>query len=171
MKQWLRSLTMSTVVMAVVIGCSSPRPEPIAPRSTDGLNLLVAVEGEVQLKRDGWSGYVPVGFGTIIQYDDLLQVDGTATVVCGDFSRYLVGNHLVSAGTCRPPQKICVQIVVSLRTGAELALEARRRQIGFVRIHVVEECKERPVGRSIVEPSKKLVCDLRGLLVSEHVEV
>ena len=42
MKQWLRSLTMSTVVIAVVIGCSSPAPKPIAPEPTDGLNLLVA---------------------------------------------------------------------------------------------------------------------------------
>jgi hypothetical protein len=86
MKQWLRSLTMSTVVMAVVIGCSSPAPKPIAPEPTDGLNLLVAVEGEVRLKRDGWSDYIPVGFGTLIQYDDLLQVNGTATVLCGDLT-------------------------------------------------------------------------------------
>jgi len=86
MKQRSRLSIVPIVVMAALIGCSPPPPEPIAPRSTDGLNLLVAVEGEVRLKRDGWSEYIPVGFGTLIQCDDLLQVDGTATVLCGDLT-------------------------------------------------------------------------------------
>jgi len=67
-------------VTASLSGCSPP-PPPV-----DHPNLLVAVEGNVRLKRDGWSDYVPVGFGTLIHYDDLLQVDGTATVLCGDLT-------------------------------------------------------------------------------------
>jgi hypothetical protein len=86
MKQRFRLSIVPIVVMVVVIGCSPPAPKSVAPEPTDGLNLLVAVEGQVRLKRDGWSDYIPVGFGTLIQYDDLLQVDGIATVLCGDLT-------------------------------------------------------------------------------------
>jgi len=74
-------IILSLLIAALLNGCTKPIPEPV-----DHPNLLVAVEGDTLLKREGWSDYIPVGFGTIIQYDDLLQVDGTATILCGDLA-------------------------------------------------------------------------------------
>lgn len=69
------------ILMAVLGGCGQPTPEP-PPRP----NLLVGLEGDVQLKRAGWTDYIPVGFGTLLQYDDLLTVDESALVLCGDLT-------------------------------------------------------------------------------------
>ena len=74
-------IILSLLTAALLNGCTKPTPEPV-----DHPNLLVAVEGDTLLKREGWSDYIPVGFGTIIQYNDLLQVDGTASVLCGDLT-------------------------------------------------------------------------------------
>lgn len=74
----LAALLAATVSLS---RCSPPLSPPV-----DHPNLLVAVEGNVRLKRDGWSDYVPVGFGTLIHYGDLLQVDDAATILCGDLT-------------------------------------------------------------------------------------
>ncbi len=49
-------------------------------------NLLVEAEGGVVLRRIGWSGFLPVGFGTAVKPGDMLRVGagGKATVFCGD---------------------------------------------------------------------------------------
>jgi hypothetical protein len=82
-------IILSLLTAALLNGCTKPTPEPV-----DHPNLLVAVEGDTLLKREGWSDYIPVGFGTIIQYNDLLQVDGTASVLCGDLTvKTISGPH------------------------------------------------------------------------------
>src|SRR5262249_42798805 len=42
----------------------------------------------VSVKREGWSAYAPVLFGTALHYGDLLRLDGSAqaTVVCTDLT-------------------------------------------------------------------------------------
>lgn len=79
MKRLFSLVMVSVVIAATSNGCAKPTPEPV-----EGPNLLVALEGDVQVKREGWSDYIPVGFGTLVLYGDLLQVDGTASVLCGD---------------------------------------------------------------------------------------
>jgi hypothetical protein len=48
-------------------------------------NYLVQAEGSIQLRREGWNGFFPTGFGTLVQPGDLLRVtDGSlASVFCG----------------------------------------------------------------------------------------
>jgi len=52
------------------------------------MNFLVDVEGIVELKRQGWTDYVPVTFGTCLQWGDLVRVGSTApaVIVCADLS-------------------------------------------------------------------------------------
>ena len=71
-------------IAALLTGCtptSSPPPPPV-PRP----NVVIAVEGTAQLKRAGWKVYSPVGFGALLQYDDLLDVDGRVQILCGDLT-------------------------------------------------------------------------------------
>ncbi len=51
-----------------------------------GTNFLLTSSGSVQLKRYGWSNYIPVAFGTRLQSDDLLKIDGKASVLCANLS-------------------------------------------------------------------------------------
>jgi hypothetical protein len=52
------------------------------------VHLVVAVQEPVSVKREGWSAYAPVLFGTSLHYGDLLRLDGSAqtTVVCTDLT-------------------------------------------------------------------------------------
>lgn len=72
---------LSLLAAGLLGGCGKPASEAV-----DRPNLLVATGGDVRLKRAGWSDYVPVGFGTFLQSKDLLEVNGTALVLCGDLS-------------------------------------------------------------------------------------
>ena len=80
-KTWLLAIAFISLVITLLGGCQNPTPEPV-----QGVNLLVAVEGDARLKREGWSEYTPVDFGTPILHTDLLEVDGTISVLCGDLS-------------------------------------------------------------------------------------
>lgn len=80
----LYTLYLLIALLALLTGCTptSPPPPPPVPRP----NILIAVEGAVRLKRDGWKDYTPVGFGTLLSYDDLLEVDGSVRILCGDLT-------------------------------------------------------------------------------------
>ena len=53
---------------------------------SQGVNLTVFIEGQVSVKRKGWTSYAPVVFGTSLRIGDLLHVDESsrAKVVCSD---------------------------------------------------------------------------------------
>jgi hypothetical protein len=72
------------VLMIFFGGLSGCRPTPPPPAAHP--SLLVEVEGTVKLKRGDWSTYTPVDFGTLVEYDDLLDVEGAATILCGDMT-------------------------------------------------------------------------------------
>ncbi len=80
-KTWFLAIIFISLATTLLGGCQNPTPDPV-----QGVNLLVAVEGDARLKREGWSDYTPVDFGTPILHTDLLQVDGTISVLCGDLS-------------------------------------------------------------------------------------
>src|SRR5260370_27769077 len=56
--------------------------------SKDGLQLIVAMEGMVKLRRMGWTASAPAAFGTALRRGDLLSMDGSskATVACPDLT-------------------------------------------------------------------------------------
>jgi hypothetical protein len=62
-------------------------------------NLLVQAEGEVWLRRTGWSEYVLAGLGVAVEPGDLLRVaeGGTASVFCGDPTLWDAGPKSLSA--------------------------------------------------------------------------
>lgn len=57
-------------------------------RNDIGLNVIVALQGQVAMKRKGWGAFAPAGFGTILQRGDLLRLEGSsqAKVVCADLT-------------------------------------------------------------------------------------
>ena len=66
---------------------ATPAPSPGAGGDT-ALNLVVDVQGNISIKRLGWSDYAPAFFGMSVGKDDLLRLDGTsqATIVCSDLT-------------------------------------------------------------------------------------
>ncbi len=58
--------------------------QPDASAEGDGLHVIVAVQGQVSVKRKGWSNYAPATFGTSLRRGDLLRLDSSsqAKVVC-----------------------------------------------------------------------------------------
>jgi hypothetical protein len=92
----------------VVLACGTSNritPTPVADEA--GLNLLVVVEGDVQLRRQGWTDYHPTTFGTALQGGDLLRVgeDARVVVLCSDFKTWTVPTGAPSGLTngCPPP--------------------------------------------------------------------
>jgi hypothetical protein len=78
-------------------------------------NLLVQVEGEVWLRRVGWSDFLPAGFGVAVEPGDLLRVTegSVAAVFCGDESLWEASpkplpadevEHSAPCQTGRPPR-------------------------------------------------------------------
>lgn len=85
-------------IAALLTGCTpTPPPPPPVPRP----NVVIAVEGTAQVKREGWTAYSPVGFGALVQYADLLEVDGRVQILCGDLTVKTIENGLDSC-PCPP---------------------------------------------------------------------
>jgi hypothetical protein len=81
----LTSLIVVVCLGALILSACDDKADKTTPPSRK-VNLLVATEGEVQLKREGWKDYVPVAFGTMIKSTDLLKVEGSAPMLCADLS-------------------------------------------------------------------------------------
>lgn len=77
MKQLLHILSILSLSLLLAM-CD--KDKPVA--SGQEVNLLVATSGTVRLKRDGWKDYVPVAAGARLLPTDLLEVNGSATVLC-----------------------------------------------------------------------------------------
>jgi hypothetical protein len=56
--------------------------------SSEPLNLIVQIDGQVKVKRQGWTAYAPVVFGTALHGGDLLNLSESsrAKVVCSDLT-------------------------------------------------------------------------------------
>ncbi|MCB0164224.1 MAG: hypothetical protein KDI79_08370 [Anaerolineae bacterium] len=115
-----RSLSWLVIILIVITasgcGCTSKAvvtasptpttsvttpPSRVATRESDavefnaadqGLNLLVAVEGEVRLKRRNWSDFFQTDFGVAVRRGDLLHVpaDAAATLLCDNLRLWTV---------------------------------------------------------------------------------
>ena len=89
-----RKLTFTVLIfvfMSIVFGCSPPAPTS-APQTKPGLNLIIAADGEVLLKRDGWSGFHPASFGASLNRGDQIQpaVDARVVVLCENLTTWTV---------------------------------------------------------------------------------
>ncbi|MGB0383454.1 MAG: tetratricopeptide repeat protein [Ardenticatenaceae bacterium] len=90
---WLLLILVSVFSLSACNGhqVTTPTPTPISfsvtstplsPMSSDsGLNLLVVAEGEVELKRDGWSEYRPTALGAMLRRGDVMRLSDNAKVV------------------------------------------------------------------------------------------
>jgi hypothetical protein len=79
MKQLLHLLAILALSALLLTSCGDDQGS-IAP--SQETNLLVATSGVVRLKRDGWKDFVPVAAGARLQPTDLLEAEGSATVLC-----------------------------------------------------------------------------------------
>jgi Tetratricopeptide repeat len=77
-----------------------------AETSTEGVNFIVQLSGDVRLKRSGWSGYQKVSAYASLGGEDRLQLGAkaSATVLCSNFKRWEVPSGKVSriAEGCPP---------------------------------------------------------------------
>jgi hypothetical protein len=82
------------LVLFVLLQCSLWLPllqTKILGSVNDGsqaVNLAVVIEGQVSVKRKGWTNYAPVVFGTSLRRGDLLHLDDSSRVkvVCSDLT-------------------------------------------------------------------------------------
>ena len=83
-------------------------------------NLVVLIEGQVSVKRKGWSTYAPLVFGSNLEPGDLLHLDQSshAKVVCSDLTL-----HDVQPGIAGVP---CVRSQPLLRRAGGSVIDATR---------------------------------------------
>jgi len=76
----------SLLTAAVVFSCGAVVAQ--APATNRDAHLLVAAQGKVMVKRNGWTISAPAGFGVVLRRGDLVHVSspGRATVACADLS-------------------------------------------------------------------------------------
>lgn len=78
-------------------------------------NLLLEVDGTVEIRRTGWSEFLPAAFGAILRQGDLVRLPegGSAFVFCGDEAAWEAGPnsipadgeaHGVPCESARPPR-------------------------------------------------------------------
>jgi len=89
------------ISLLTLISCDPPLPPPsptatTAPTPTfipeQGLNFLVSTTESIQLKRDNWSDYQPIAFGTTIRRGDLILPPSgeEVTILCADLSVHTI---------------------------------------------------------------------------------
>jgi Tfp pilus assembly protein PilF len=115
MKAWNR-LAGAACALSIVASACGGSDAPAAPagdaRATAGdatLNLLVAVQGDVKVKREGWSEYARALFGIPVRSGDLLKLDSgsQARVACSDLTVVEVPGG-VSGAPCKVSQPVLV---------------------------------------------------------------
>lgn len=93
--------TPTTSVTAPPRGVATEESHAVEFNAADqGINLLVAVEGEIRLKRRGWSDFYSTGFGVAVRRGDLLRVpaNAAATLLCDNLSLWTVPGGLAPTG-------------------------------------------------------------------------
>jgi len=118
------SIGVFLLLICLVAACSAASTPAVeetatAPAETGGPpvlpNLLVEAEGEIWLRRVGWSEFLPAGFGIAVQPGDLLRVPegSVVSVFCGNETLWDAGpktlpddglEHTAPCQTGRPPR-------------------------------------------------------------------
>lgn len=77
----------SLFLLLILCGCQvSPTASvpTIAPNQFTKISLLVSTDAVAYIKREGWTDYQPVSFGTFIYPTDLIRSDSYLTILCAD---------------------------------------------------------------------------------------
>jgi hypothetical protein len=127
-----KALILSNLIsVLVVVACQPSPPQPDTPTPAaintptpmptntpdlgvdPGFNILVAAEGEVQLKRAAWSGFHATAFGAVLERGDLLQLPrgAKAAILCDGLTLWQVpaGTFGLTMGCPQPLDKILVR--------------------------------------------------------------
>jgi hypothetical protein len=114
---------ISDIPAATLTETAEPAPAEAAAEAdpTDqGLNLLMAVSGEVQLRRLAWPGYQRTGFGVGLQRGDLLKLaaGAGAVILCDNLTLWRVPGGPAPAGLNGCPRPEAPALI---RRGVKLA--------------------------------------------------
>lgn len=101
----MRERLLVCILLLALVGCSpvrAPTPAPLAGRADGGPNLIVALQGQMSVKREGWKDYAPALFGTAVQQGDLLRLEGAAhaTIACADLTLATLTAPVTSGVPC-----------------------------------------------------------------------
>ncbi len=114
----MKRLSFHLATISLLLGISAcgspvPNPTPTPAPLPSGYNLLLSVEGDVQLQRAAWNGYYPTAFGTILERGDLLLLgpNAKAVVLCDDLHVWEAPANSPSgiANGCPPPAEPVLQ--------------------------------------------------------------
>ena len=119
-----RFVLIILALLMTLSGCRTPAQTGSGSTgSNEGLNLLIAAEGGVQLKRSGWAKFAQTTFGAMLHKGDLLlPVQGARVVVlCDGLTQWQVpaGAPVGLANGCPPSQ------APVLRSGSSLIQSTR----------------------------------------------
>ncbi len=87
----LTIIILAVIATGMACGTSQPATVPI-PEKTAGFNLLVVADGDIQLKRDGWSDFHSTSFGVALYRGDQLSLapGAKAIVLCDNLAAWTV---------------------------------------------------------------------------------
>lgn len=93
----MRFTTLFCALMCLVLGgvaCATSQPNATlaSPGEGSGVNLLIAAEGRVELKRKAWSDFHATSFGAALERGDQLRLSerASATVLCDNLTAWVV---------------------------------------------------------------------------------
>ncbi len=99
------------LVVLLVSACGPGRTAtPVAVGGEESaVHVLVAVEGRLSVKREGWTDYAPALFGMVMRSGDLLRLEGSsqATLACADLKLAQVAGG-VSSVPCKVSKPVLV---------------------------------------------------------------
>jgi hypothetical protein len=87
-----RKIVLSKKIVIVIslflllMGCGDNPHQNKVSDSNELIFLFPDKNSNVELKREDWNKYLPVGFGTILQPNDLIKSDGLGVILCPDFT-------------------------------------------------------------------------------------
>jgi hypothetical protein len=89
----MKQVLIVCALVLIVAACGRGGDQSHSPTSKQALgadnatHFVVALDGQLELKRQGWSKFVPASFGTPVRRGDLLRLgSGQATIVCSDLT-------------------------------------------------------------------------------------
>src|SRR5215831_11935290 len=98
------------LALLLAVQCGSPlhaAPFEGPENGATGANIAVLVQGDVSVKRKGWTTYEPVVFGTNLRLGDLVRVNPSshAKIVCSDLTVHELPVGIAGV-PCSPTRKV-----------------------------------------------------------------
>lgn len=118
-------LLFALALALALTACAADQPGATPASATAGsVHFVVAIQGDMSVKRLGWSAYAPASFGMILRDGDLVRLDGPsqATVACSDLT-VSTSRAGVSSVPCKVSKPVLVygnSLIVPTRADAPL---------------------------------------------------